>query len=74
MTDRSPCYPIHIQFSDGDHWTLSDAVELAMTLEFFDSDDPEEEAEVTDALGRHVSLKIEWHRILRLELVRTGRQ
>ncbi|PRP94327.1 hypothetical protein [Enhygromyxa salina] len=69
MSDRLPLFPIHVHFSDGNHWTLDTELELTQNLEWFDSDDPEEEAEVTDALGRRVSVKIECFRMLRLELV-----
>jgi hypothetical protein len=48
---------------------LDNEVELGCTLEWFESEDPEEEAEVIDALGRRVSVKVEAHRVIRLELV-----
>lgn len=65
---QRPQYPILVRFSDGDRWSLDNEAELGGTLEWFDSEDPEEEAEVIDALGRRVTVKVEAHRVLRLEL------
>lgn len=61
MEKGNPVFPVLVTGSDGEGWELSDEKELAQTLEWFDSGEPEEDAIVTDALGRRVSVKVEAH-------------
>jgi hypothetical protein len=62
---QQPAYPIKVVFEeDGATWILNDEKELATTLEWFDSDAPDEHARVTDNQGRAVRIKVE-----KLELV-----
>ena len=64
-----PEFPIRIRFlEDGSEWILDNEIELANNLEWFNSDDPEEKAIVTDKQGRAVSLKVEELRIETFEL------
>lgn len=56
--EMSPEFPIQIKFADGDEWVLESQDEIAGTLEWFDSDDPDEGATVRDARGRHVHIKV----------------
>lgn len=55
----SPVYPLRVVFGDGDEWQLDNQDEVACNLEWFDSSDPDEDAEVLDALNRPVVLKVE---------------
>ena len=65
MKSKSPQYPITVADSgSGESQLFTTEEELVTTLEWFNSDDPEYNAVVTDALGRAVQLKIE-----RLEVV-----
>jgi len=60
MATDKPQYPITVLFKEsGDRWVLDNEQELAINLEWFDSTDPEEDAEVTDALGRAVEVVVE---------------
>jgi hypothetical protein len=64
-----PEFPITVTFhEDGEKWVLESAHELASSLEWFDSDDPDENADVVDALGRRVRLKVEKLKVLQFEL------
>lgn len=72
MNISDPQYPIQVRFADGDRWSLDNEIEVAKSIEWFDSEDPEEEAEVSDALGRRVTVKIEAHRVIRLALTTFG--
>ena len=47
----SPQYPIIVYFADGDVWTHDNLVALVQSLEWFDSEDPEEEATVSTRSG-----------------------
>ena len=53
-----PQYPILVFFADGDVWTHDNLIDLLTALEWFDSEAPEEEATVFDALGRRLVVKI----------------
>ena len=53
---------------DGDEWVLGSVGELVSSLEWFDSDDPTENASVVDAAGRTVRLRVEALELRRLEL------
>ena len=60
MTTEKPQYPITVLFKeDGDKWVLDNEQELGCNLEWFDSKDPEQNTEVTDALGRNVEVVVE---------------
>lgn len=68
-TTMQPEFPIRVTFlDDGDEWVLDSIQELACSLEWFDSDDPEERVSVVDRKGRAVRIKVEALRVLRLEL------
>jgi hypothetical protein len=60
MATQEPQYPITVLFNDdGEKWILDNEQELGNNLEWFNSNDPEENAEVTDALGRNVEIFVE---------------
>lgn len=60
MFNQKPSFPLQVVFhEDNDRWILHDLDEVAQNLEWFDSDDPEEHATVTDSKGRRVKLKVE---------------
>ncbi len=64
-----PRLPIKVLFlEDGDEWILDNEIEIATSLEWFDSDSPDENAIVTDADGRLVRVKVEKLEIITLEL------
>ncbi len=57
-----PSYPIKIKFlEDGNEWVLADETELAQNLEWFDSNDEDENVEVSDRNGQSVELVVEAH-------------
>ena len=58
MTEEQPEFPITVNFEDGDAWKLENINEIAWNLEWFDSDDPEEEATVVDKKNRKVRVKV----------------
>ena len=53
---------------DGEEWIHENKQELAYNLEWFNSEDPEEKALVTDKQGRAVTLVIEELQIKQLKL------
>ena len=53
-----PLFPLTVAFDDGECWVLNSESEIPGTLEWFDSDDPDEHATVTDAAGRAVRLRV----------------
>lgn len=59
--NEAPIYPLRVAFDDGDEWVLDTSSEVALSLEWFDSDDSEVGATVTDANGRTVRLKVVGH-------------
>lgn len=64
-----PKFPLRILFQESnDEWILKNENDAACTLEWFDSDDPNEHASVTDDLGRPVRLKVEGLAILVCEV------
>jgi hypothetical protein len=70
LQDR-PLFPIKVHFfEDGDEWIFDDDADIAQNLEWFDSDDIEENASVTDRLNRPVRLKVEALSIIVLELAK----
>ena len=55
-----PKYPIRVKYNyDGEEIEFEDEAIMASHLEWFDSENPEEDALVTDRLGREVILKVE---------------
>jgi len=64
-----PDYPLHVKFADGEEWIFSDAHEAEVNLEWFDSDQSDEQAHVFDAYSRPVRLKIEALSLLVCELI-----
>jgi len=55
-----PVFPIVVFFEeDSSKVEFADSDEAGVTLEWFDSEDPEERSIVTDAQGRRVVLKVE---------------
>ena len=65
-----PTFPVTVRFEkDGEDWVFDSIKELACSLEWFDSDDPEQNARVTDALGRAVRLKVEELEVTTFELL-----
>jgi hypothetical protein len=65
-------FPIMVTFHEGgDEWVLDSIDEVACSLEWFDSDDPDENASVIDGKDRPVRIKVEALRVLRFELLST---
>jgi ABC-type Fe3+-hydroxamate transport system substrate-binding protein len=58
-----PEYPLHIWTCDEPEELVHTEVELATSLEWFDSTDGDETVRVTDARGRPVTVKIEATRV-----------
>jgi len=55
-----PEFPLTISFlEDGDKWVLDNEEEVAVNLEWFNSEDPEEKAIVKDKKGRPVKIIVE---------------
>jgi hypothetical protein len=70
MSKIVPEFPIKVVFNeDGAEWILENEEEAACTLEWFNSEDPEENAIVTDHYGRIVRLKVEQLKIQICELL-----
>lgn len=67
VTDQ-PRYPLKISWADGDEDFVDDEASLLCDIEQFDSDDPEYDAVVTDALGRYVRLRMRPGKLVVLEL------
>lgn len=63
-----PLFPLTIRFADGETQTVQDREDAACNLEWFDSDDPQEPAQVTDSAGRSVRLKVERLAVVLCEL------
>ena len=56
----NPQFPLKVVFhEDQDEWTLATEDEAACNLEWFDSSSSDENATVTDSLGRKVHLVVE---------------
>jgi len=69
MSIETPVYPIQIIFSETNEViTCANELELATALEWFDSEDTQENAVVTDNLGRSIELKIVGLQIIRSRL------
>ena len=65
-----PAYPVTVRFEeDSEDWVFESTQELVCSLEWFDSDDPTQNASVTDALGRAVRLKVEELEVTTFELL-----
>lgn len=57
---QEPQFPLTVTFhEDGEVWVLSDLMDAARNLEWFDSEDAEERVTVVDCLGRAVLVKID---------------
>jgi hypothetical protein len=67
MKDR-PQFPLAVEFSDGETLLVEDIQDAECNLEWLDTDDPEDQVQVRDALGRQVRLRIEGLKIKTLEL------
>ncbi len=66
---NEPKFPIKVHFHEtNEEWLLDDMDDIACNLEWFDSDEPDENATVTDLLGRPVRLKVEQLAVLTCEL------
>jgi hypothetical protein len=63
-----PRYPLRFSWSDGDEDLVYDEASLLCDIEQFDSDDPDYDAVVTDALGRYVRLRMRPGTLMVLEL------
>jgi len=69
-TGVRPEFPIRVSFhEDDDVWVLDSFDELAFSLEWFDSNDPDENASVVDRKERAVRVKVERLELLRFELL-----
>ena len=69
-TGVRPEFPIRVSFhQDDDQWVLASLDELACSLEWFDSNDPDEFASVVDSRDRAVRVKVERLALLRFELL-----
>ncbi len=65
-----PEYPIRvISHEDNEAWLLNNEVEVATNLEWFDSEDPEEQVTVTDNQGRPVRLIVKKLVVIVCELI-----
>jgi hypothetical protein len=65
-----PTFPVTVRFEeDNEDWVFDSTQELACSLEWFDSDDAEQNARVTDAQGRAVRLKVEELEVKTFELL-----
>jgi hypothetical protein len=73
----APQYPLTVRFEDGTSEVLDTPVEVAGTLEWFDTDDPSDtmtdtHGTVIDARGRPVRLKVEALEIVTCELLESA--
>lgn len=58
--EKFPKFPITVHYYEEDEKIIIEKEdEVEGTLEYFDSEDPEENASVTDAKGREVLIKVE---------------
>ena len=68
---KKPQYPITVRCDDDDDegpYIFDNEGELAQTLEWFDSEDPEQEATAHDAHGRRVRILVIAHDLVAFEL------
>ncbi len=69
MPILSPEFPIKVTFlEDSDVWVFDNEEEMACSMEWFDSDDPEEQAIVIDNQERPIRLKVQKLEIVCFEL------
>ena len=69
MPILSPEFPIKVTFlEDGDVWIFDNEEEMACSMEWFDSDDPEEQTIVIDNQERPIRLKVQKLEIVCFEL------
>jgi hypothetical protein len=69
--NAAPRFPITVRFGDGEEWVFRNEAELASSLEWFDSDDPTQDAAALDAAGNEIRVVVREHQLLKLELVRS---
>ena len=59
VVDDKPKYPITVKYlNESEKITLGNDMEVVTHLEFFDSEDPDEQISVIDVDGRNVVLKV----------------
>ncbi|QOL26173.1 hypothetical protein LP316_02395 [Thalassotalea sp. LPB0316] len=59
VVNKLPVYPITVKYrQEKEEITFDNELEMVTYLEFFDSKDPEERAEVKDAQNRSVNLVV----------------
>ena len=59
VVDKLLIYPVKVKYlNDGEEVSFDNELEMLTYLEFFDSQDPEENVEVKDALNRPIKLII----------------
>ena len=67
--EKEPRFPITVKFHEDDEsWTLLDLNDAACSLEWFDSHDKDEKADVIDSEGRPVRLKVQALEVVICEL------
>lgn len=67
--EKEPRFPITVRFHEDDETlTLLNLNDAACNLEWFDSDDEDEKAEVIDSEGRPVRLKVQSLEVVICEL------
>ncbi|MBI1926907.1 hypothetical protein HYR99_22015 [Candidatus Poribacteria bacterium] len=64
-----PEFPLKVIFNDDDEWILNTVEEVEGSLEWFDCDEPQEEATILDKLNRPVRLKVQDLQLLVFELI-----
>ena len=68
----NPQFPIRVLFhNDNEEETFDNLIDAACHLEFFDNHDPDENATVTDKLGKPVHLKVEMLEVKIFKLANT---
>lgn len=66
---QQPEFPIKVVFEEGEEtWIFNNEKELATSLEWFDNDDLDEHAVVTDNQGRAVRIRVEKLELIVFEL------
>lgn len=73
VVDLRPAFPLRVVFFEGDEVEseeyYEDAAELALCLEFFDSNEDPETARAFDRYGRRVRVKVEARKLVALEVL-----
>ncbi len=69
MNGTKPLFPIQVHFQeDNETWILENETEVGNNLEWFDSEDPDENVLVTDSNGQILILQVEKLAIKRIEI------